>query len=138
MARLATLPWSSPALQCRGMRIVSSIPKPEPALLASVPEPVRVYADTLAPEERLLLLLKQELYDGSWEVMQKDLQDRLEARPYVFKLISRITDDLQRIQRLRSFEADYNVDLAAITDYSSLLTPADTDHPPLPTQTNRA
>ena len=71
----------------------------------------------LAPEERMLLVLKRQLYEGSWDMMLSDLHARLEGRPYVFKLANRIRDDIQRIERLRAFERDQNVDLA---DYVNL------------------
>ena len=71
----------------------------------------------LAPEERMLLVLKRELYEGSWTTMLSDLHARLEGRPYVFKLANRIRDDIQRIERLRAFERDQKVDLA---DYVNL------------------
>jgi hypothetical protein len=68
----------------------------------------------LKAEERMLLLLKTELYDGQWEPMIRDLQDRLNGRPYIFKLASRITDDLARIERLRAFEDEQKLDLASV------------------------
>lgn len=68
-------------------------------------------------EERMLVVLKRELYDGSWEEMEIDLRARLAGRPYIFKLAHRINDDLERIARLRVFERDHGVDLG---DYVSL------------------
>ncbi len=63
-------------------------------------------------EERMLVILKRELYEGSWDEMVADLQARLEGRPYIFKLAHRIADDLERIDRLRSFEERVRVDLS--------------------------
>jgi hypothetical protein len=68
-------------------------------------------------EERMLVLLKRELYEGSWDEMVADLQARLDNRPYIFKLAHRITDDLERIGRLREFEKRNRVDLS---DYVQL------------------
>jgi hypothetical protein len=68
-------------------------------------------------EERMLVLLKRELYEGSWDEMVADLKARLENRPYIFKLAHRITDDLERIGRLREFEKRNRVDLS---DYVQL------------------
>ncbi len=65
----------------------------------------------------MLVVLKRELYEGSWDDMAADLRARLEGRPYIFKLTSRITDDLERITRLREFEAGRGVDLS---DYVKL------------------
>lgn len=66
----------------------------------------------LTSEERMLVVLKRELYDGRWEDMAADLEGRLHGRPFVFKLAHRIEDDLDRIERLRALEADNGVDLA--------------------------
>ena len=41
-----------------------------------------------------------------------DLQARLAGRPFIFKLAHRIEDDLERIERLRAFETQHNIDLS--------------------------
>lgn len=64
----------------------------------------------LSPEEIDLLLLRNELYGGLWEEMESDLRNRLEGKPYVFRLFHRIEDDLVRIARLRAYEERYGVD----------------------------
>ena len=74
-------------------------------------EIVRQFVQGLSGEERMLVVLKHELYEGSWDEMITDLRARLEGRPYIFKLANRISDDLVRIQRLREFEQDHCVDL---------------------------
>ncbi len=48
--------------------------------------------------------------------METDLQDRLAGRPYVFRLINRIEDDLQRIRRLGGFEQRHGIDLRKIAE----------------------
>jgi len=83
---------------------------------SSVPQEVRRFVETMTSEERMLVVLKSELYDGSWDEMQADLKARLEGRPYIFKLAHRITDDLERISRLRNFEQKCNVDLSDYVD----------------------
>ena len=60
----------------------------------------------------MLVILKRELYDGSWQDMREDLRNRLDGRPYIFKLVNRITDDIERIGNLEHFEQEYGVDLA--------------------------
>lgn len=80
-------------------------------------EIVRQFVQGLSGEERMLVVLKHELYEGSWDEMVADLRARLEGRPYIFKLANRISDDLLRIQRLREFEQDRRVDLS---DYVTL------------------
>jgi hypothetical protein len=49
--------------------------------------------------------------------MLDDLKNRLEGKPYIFKLVNRIKDDLERIQQMQNFEEEHNTDLA---DYVEL------------------
>jgi len=72
----------------------------------------------MSREEHVLLVLRHELYEGSWDEMEADLRARLEGRPYIFKLANRIADDLDRIQRLREFERIHDVDLSNYVDVS--------------------
>lgn len=58
----------------------------------------------LSPEDRMLVRLRDQLYGGNWREMILDLQCRLRGEPYIFKLASRIQDDLDRIERLRAVE----------------------------------
>lgn len=66
----------------------------------------------LSPEEKILVIIRDELYGGSWNEMLGDLKARLESRPYVLKLSGRIESDIERIIRLRSMEEDGDIDLA--------------------------
>ena len=84
---------------------------------AETDRPVREFVERLSREERMLIVLKRELYEGSWDDMDADLRARLEGRPYIFKLANRITEDLERIARLRAFEDQHRVDLC---DYVKL------------------
>lgn len=74
--------------------------------------PVQWFVDALAEEERMLVILKRELYEGNWDEMVADLRARLAGRPFIFKLAHRIEDDLERIDRLRAFEAQHDIDLS--------------------------
>ncbi len=65
----------------------------------------------LTPDEKGLVLLRNELYDGSWQAMLQDLQGRLEGKPYVFKLARRIEQDIKLIEILRKSEEDEGVNL---------------------------
>ena len=80
-------------------------------------EKMRAFVNALHSEERLLVVLKKELYDGSWDEMLADLQARLNNKPYIFKLATRITDDIDRTTKLEEFERENNVDLS---DYIEL------------------
>ena len=74
-------------------------------------EQVRQFVRGMTSEQRMLVVLKRELYDGSWDEMIRDLRARLEGRPYIFKLAHRIVDDLDRIEQLRQAEQLFGVDL---------------------------
>ncbi len=78
---------------------------------SSVDKKVERYVSKLTSEERMLVVLKRELYEGSWSDMLEDLKARMEGRPYIFKLAQRISDDLERIAKLQAFERDNEVDL---------------------------
>jgi hypothetical protein len=77
---------------------------------------VQRFVDSLASEERMLVVLKRDLYEGSWDEMVADLRARLAGRPYIFKLAHRIADDLERIDRLRAFERNNRVDLSDLVE----------------------
>ena len=78
---------------------------------------VQTFVSGLSEEHRMLIVLKSQLYDGQWEPMLDDLKNRLAGKPYIFKLVNRIKDDIERIETLRQFEASHDVDLS---DYVSL------------------
>ena len=69
------------------------------------------FVQGLTASERMLVTLRDELYGGRWEEMETDLEQRLGGRPYVFKLASRIEDDLARIKKMRAFEEVNQVNL---------------------------
>jgi hypothetical protein len=68
----------------------------------------------LSADEKVLVSLRDELYNGSWEQMEGDLKDRLKGKPYIFKLVNRIQDDLSRLEKLRDYEKKHKVNLADI------------------------
>jgi hypothetical protein len=70
------------------------------------------YVNGLSPEHRMLVALKAQLYGGSWEPMLDDLRNRLAGQPYIFKLVNRIQDDIERIEEMKRVEAEFGVDLA--------------------------
>jgi len=74
-------------------------------------DPHETYFRSLASEESNLLVLREILYEGSWDEMVADLEARREGKPFVFKLQSRIEEDLERIQNLRSYEESTGADL---------------------------
>ena len=72
---------------------------------------VEEFVASMTPDDKMLVTLRDELYAGRWDEMQTDLQERLAGRPYVFKLASRIEDDLGRIRRMRLIEEQCQVNL---------------------------
>ena len=74
------------------------------------------YLNALSDECRMLVVLKNQLYDGDWEPMLDDLQNRLAGKPYIFKLANRIQDDVERIVEMLKFEKEHNIDLADYID----------------------
>jgi hypothetical protein len=71
----------------------------------------RDFVAGLTSGERLLVALRDELYEKSWEQMLQDLKDRLDKRPYIFKLSSRIESDMAAVERMRNYEEEHGIDL---------------------------
>ena len=74
------------------------------------------FVNGLSNEQRMLVILKAQLYGGAWEAMLDDLRNRLAGKPYIFKLASRIKDDIERIEQMLEFESEHNIDLADYVD----------------------
>ena len=86
-----------------------SDPVPQNKLVTD--QAVQRFVEQLSPEEKMLIILKVELYEGAWDSMLDDLRDRLAGRPHIFKLADRITEDIDRIEKIRDFESTHHVDL---------------------------
>jgi hypothetical protein len=67
---------------------------------------------SLTGEEIMLLTLRDELYNSQWEQMLDDLRDRLQGKPYIFKLVNRIEEDIDRIKKLKTYEEKHGINLA--------------------------
>lgn len=78
---------------------------------------IQLFVKSLDEPHRMLVILKRQLYGGQWMPMLEDLQNRLEGKPYIFKLANRIKDDVERIDRMQAFEKEHQIDLA---DYITL------------------
>jgi hypothetical protein len=83
--------------------------------------PVGRFLASLQREDCILLVLRDQLYEGSWQEMRQDLIDRREGRPCVFKLARRIDQDIERIDRLKAFEREQGIDLADYVDLAARL-----------------
>ena len=82
----------------------------------AVSKVVSDFVNGLSNEHRMLIVLKAQLYDGTWEPMLDDLRNRLAGKPYIFKLANRIQDDIERIEQMQEFEAEHKIDLADYID----------------------
>ena len=82
----------------------------------TVDKVVSDFVNGLSEEHRMLVVLKAQLYGGTWEPMLDDLRNRLKGKPYIFKLANRIHDDIERIEEMMEFEGEHNVDLADYVD----------------------
>ena len=70
------------------------------------------FASGLSIEDRTLVQLRDDLYAGSWDQMLGDLRDRLQGKPYIFKLVNRIQEDIARIEKLQDYEKKHKINLA--------------------------
>jgi hypothetical protein len=82
----------------------------------AVSEEVSDFVKGLSNEHRMLIVLKAQLYGGTWEPMLDDLRNRLAGKPYIFKLANRIQDDIERIEQMQKFEDEHKIDLAEYID----------------------
>ena len=82
----------------------------------AVSKVVSDFVNGLSDESRMLVVLKAQLYGGTWEPMLDDLRNRLAGKLYIFKLANRIQDDIERIEQMSEFEAEHNIDLADYVD----------------------
>ena len=87
-------------------------------LKISVSKEVNDFVAGLSDEHRMLVILKAQLYGGTWEPMLDDLRNRLEGKPYIFKLVNRIQDDIKRIEQMRKFEQEHHIDLTEYVELS--------------------
>ncbi len=76
----------------------------------------RAFAESLTKEQRVLIVVRDELYGRSWDELLLDLKARQERRPFVFKLNTRIDEDLNRIAQLRAYEQEHRVDLRTLLE----------------------
>ena len=72
----------------------------------------REFVRGLSETERIALVVRNELFGGSWRSMREDLEARAAGRPYVFKLASRIEEDLRAVEKLSAFERRHRVNLS--------------------------
>ena len=76
------------------------------------------FLQTLSAEEEQLIIIRDFLYDGDWQEVIEDLRGRQQGKPYIFKLNSRIEEDLQRIAKLQQYEMTHGVNLGKLLSKS--------------------
>ena len=76
--------------------------------------PCEEFLSGLTREDKLLIMLRDELYGQSWDELEADLRHRTERKPHICDITQRIDEDLARIARLRDCEDRYGVDLATL------------------------
>lgn len=76
--------------------------------------PPEVFVQRLESFERVLLDLKDQLYEGSWDRILGDLKARLENKPYMYKLGQTIARDIAAIERMRAYEMRNGVNLSSL------------------------
>lgn len=86
--------------------------RPQDTTSSAGGDPHRRFFEGLATEEKMLLTLRDELYGGVWDRMLEDLRDRLSGKPYIFKLVNKIEEDIARIEKLKRYEETHQVNLA--------------------------
>lgn len=66
----------------------------------------------LSAEQRMLLQMRDTLYEGSWDDFLHDLRARCEARPHVFEIIpdspemkTTVAQHIRLIEQMREFES---------------------------------
>jgi hypothetical protein len=84
----------------------------------SVDPEVQRFVENLDEKHRMLVILKSQLYGNRWEPMLEDLRNRLEGKPYIFKLAGRIKEDIERIEQMKTFETDHDVDLSTLVEFN--------------------
>ncbi len=80
----------------------------------SLDVPVEVFIAGLQPFERVLVDLKDQLYEGSWERILEDLRARLDNKPYIYKLSQTIARDVSAIEKMKSYELRQKVNLSEL------------------------
>ena len=76
--------------------------------------PPEIFIHDMAPYERVLLDLKEHLYEGSWERILEDLKARMDNKPYIYKLSQTISRDVAAIERMKAYELRQRVNLSQL------------------------
>ena len=69
------------------------------------------FFNSLTKSDRMLIALRDELYDGDWETMTADISNRMRGQPYLFKFVNRAEKDIQSIKKIKGFEEEHHINL---------------------------
>lgn len=69
------------------------------------------FFNSLAKSDKVLIALRDELYDGCWDTMTEDITNRMKGQPYLFKFVNRAEKDIQSIKKIRSYEQEHDINL---------------------------
>ncbi len=86
----------------------------EPDFDPALDVPPEVFLQRLESYERVLIDLKDQLYEGSWQRILDDLKARLDNKPYIYKLSQTISRDLAAIERMKAYELRHGVNLSQL------------------------
>ena len=77
----------------------------------------------LTPDHRMLLQMRDTLYEGSWDDFVRDLRARAESRPHVFETVpdttgmkDTIARHLSLIEQMKAWESTHHQTLSADVD----------------------
>jgi hypothetical protein len=70
----------------------------------------------LSDSRQLTIILRDELYGGSWRDLEGELLDRRNSKPVIPGLFKRIDRDLREIADLRRQERASNVNLSTLIE----------------------
>ena len=74
--------------------------------------PLGAFVKSMEPHERILVDLKDLLYEGSWDRVVSDLTAAQEKKPYIYRLSNAIDRDLKAIERMRAYEKKHQISLS--------------------------
>lgn len=72
------------------------------------------FVKKMEPYEKVLVDLKDLLYEGSWERICTDLLNARDDKPHVYRLSHAIERDLKAIERLKAYEARHQISLSEL------------------------
>lgn len=76
--------------------------------------PPGAFVKNMEQYERVLVDLKDLLYEGSWARVVADLRAARENKPYVYRLSNAIERDLKAIERMQAYEARHQISLSTV------------------------